>query len=113
MFVPPEHIFPELEATDRYGAIREILRRLIHIGALPSHSEEPLFAAFRRREKVMSTGIGLGLAFPHVVSDLVTEQVLALGRSKNGVNFASLDGKQVKEIILMISPNSKESATSG
>jgi PTS system nitrogen regulatory IIA component len=106
MFIPPEHIFPDLQATNRYAAIREILQRLIRIGAIPSHAEELLFAAIRRREEVMSTGIGMELAIPHAVSDLVSRRVVALGRSKDGVDFASLDGKPVKEIVLMISPNS-------
>jgi mannitol/fructose-specific phosphotransferase system IIA component (Ntr-type) len=106
MVIPPEHIFPDLEATDRYAAIREILQRLVRLGAIPNHAEETLFAAICRREEVMTTGIGMGLAIPHAVSDLVPRRVVALGRSKSGVDFASLDGKPVKEIVLMISPNS-------
>jgi mannitol/fructose-specific phosphotransferase system IIA component (Ntr-type) len=106
MDIPPEHTFPDLEAIDRDGAIREILQRLIRIGAIPSHAEEALFAAIRRREEVMTTGIGHGLAIPHAVSDLVSRRVIALGRSKSGVDFASFDGKPVKEIVLMVSPKS-------
>jgi mannitol/fructose-specific phosphotransferase system IIA component (Ntr-type) len=59
----------------------------------------------------MSTGIGMGLAIPHAVSDLVSQRVVALGRSKIGVDFASIDGKPVKEIILMISPSSENKDT--
>src|SRR5580704_2244482 len=99
MDIPPEHIFPDLEATERYAAIQEILERLIRLGAVPSHAKEALFAAICRREEVMTTGIGMGLAIPHAVSDLVTRRVVALGRSKSGVDFAALDGKRVKEII--------------
>src|SRR6266567_4545185 len=108
MVIPPEHIFPDLQATDRYAAIREILQRLIRIGAIPGHAEEALFAAICRREEVMSTGFGMGLAIPHAVSALVPRRVVALGRSKSGVDFASSDGKPVKEIVLMISPNSDD-----
>jgi mannitol/fructose-specific phosphotransferase system IIA component (Ntr-type) len=106
MDIPPEHTFPDLEATERYAAIREMLQRLIRLGAIPNDAEETLFAAICRREEVMTTGIGMGLAFPHAVSDLVPRRVVALGRSKSGVDFASLDGKPVKEIVLMLSPNS-------
>jgi mannitol/fructose-specific phosphotransferase system IIA component (Ntr-type) len=106
MDIPPEHIFPDLEATERYAAIREILQRLIRLGAIPSHAEEALFAAICRREEVMTTGIGMGLAVPHAVSNLVARRVVALGRSKSGIDFASLDGKPIKEIVLMILPDS-------
>jgi mannitol/fructose-specific phosphotransferase system IIA component (Ntr-type) len=108
MDIPPEHIFPDLQATDRYAAIREILQRLIRVGAIPSHAEEPLFAAIRRREEVMTTGVGLGLAIPHAVSDLVSRRVVALGRSRSGIHFTSLDGKPVQDIVLMISPTSDD-----
>ena len=106
MSFEPDHTFPDLQATERYAAIREILQRLIRVGAIPADAEEPLFAAIRRREEVMSTGVGLGLAIPHATSDLVSRRVVALGRSKRGVDFASIDGKPVKDIILMISPPS-------
>jgi mannitol/fructose-specific phosphotransferase system IIA component (Ntr-type) len=107
---PPEHTF-DLDATERYAAIREILQRLIRIGAIPSHAEEPLLAAFRQREEVMTTGVGFNIAIPHVVSDMVTERVVALGKSKSGVDFASLDGNPVNAIALMILPKSHDAAT--
>lgn len=111
MDIPPEHTFPDLKATERYAAIREILQRLIRIGAIPSDAEEPLCAAFRQREEVMTTGVGFGIAIPHVVSDMVTGRVVALGKSESGVDFASLDGKPVKAITLIILPRSDDAAT--
>lgn len=104
MFIPPDHIVPELRATERYAAIRELLQRLIQVGAVPRHAEESMFTAFRRREEVMTTGVGFGCAYPHISSAAVTERVLALGRSSSGVDFASVDGKPAKVVVLMISP---------
>ena len=107
MFFSPEHTF-DLDATERYAAIREILQRLIHIGAIPSDAEEPLFAALHAREEIMTTGVGYGIAVPHVTSDLVSERVVALGRLKRAMSFSSLDGKPVNTIALMILPKSHE-----
>jgi mannitol/fructose-specific phosphotransferase system IIA component (Ntr-type) len=103
--IPPEHTF-DLEATERYDAIREILRHLVRVGAIPTDAEEPLFAAIRQREEVMSTGVGYGAAFPHAVSELVSQRIVARGRLRTDVNFDSLDGKPVKEIFLLILPKS-------
>src|SRR6266404_4459801 len=100
MDISPDHIFPGLKATERYAAIREILQRLIRLGAIPKDAEEALFVAIRR-EEIMTTGVGYGIAIPHATSDLVSRRVVALGKSKRGVDFASLDGKPVKEIVLM------------
>ena len=104
MDIPPDHIVPNLHAAERDAAIRELLRHLARAGAIPADAEASLFQAFRRREEVMTTGVGFGIAVPHIPSEVVTERVLALGRSSAGVDFSSVDGKPAKTIILMISP---------
>ena len=106
MRIPPDFILPELQATERYPAIRELLQFLIKNTAIPSSAEDTIFSAFCEREKAMSTGIGFGLAFPHIASELVQQQIVVLGRSSAGINFFALDGKPVKEVYLMIFPAS-------
>ena len=54
------------------------------------------------REKIMSTGIGFGIAIPHVRSDAVTNIVMAVGVFKDGINdYESLDNKSVNIICLL------------
>ena len=54
------------------------------------------------REKIMSTGIGFGIAIPHVRSDAVTNLVMAVGVFKDGINdYESLDNKSVNIICLI------------
>ena len=51
MDIPPEHVFPDLEAIERYSAIREILQRLIRLGAIPATQRKrclPPFVAARK-----------------------------------------------------------------
>ena len=104
MSIQPNYIVPELRATERHGAIREMLRHLVSIGAIPAHAEDSLFQAFRHREEVMTTGVGFGLAIPHISSEVVTKRIVAFGRSRSGIEFASIDGKPAKAVFLMISP---------
>jgi len=59
------------------------------------------------REKIGTTGIGNGVAIPHARSDGVTDFVVALGRSHEGVEFGSLDRQPVKLIFLMGTPKKK------
>lgn len=110
MDIPPDHIF-DLQATDRDSAIREILQHLTDLGAIPDHAEESLFDAIRHRESVMTTGVGYGIAIPHATSELVSERIVAFGKSKAGIDFGSLDGKPVKMVGLMISPKSDHEHT--
>src|SRR3989304_1957958 len=54
-----------------------------------------LLEALLEREKLGSTGIGHGVAIPHAKLKGMDSIVVAFGRSKPGVPFQSMDGKQV------------------
>lgn len=69
--------------------------------------------AFRKavyeREAVQSTGIGGGIAVPHVRIPEVTEMTIGLGIAPDGIDFASLDNRPVQIIVLFATPeNSKK-----
>ena len=68
---------------------------------------EKFMKAIRDREMVMSTGIGMGIAIPHATTSSVTDFVMALGRSKKGVDFESLDDMPVHIFILVGAPERK------
>ena len=65
------------------------------------------YRAIVEREKVMSTGIGIGIAVPHVKIETVTDFVMAIGRKPEGIDFDSLDGKPTT-IIIMIGANESQ-----
>ena len=52
----------------------------------------------------MSTGIGYGIGIPHASTELIENVVGALGRSKNGINFESLDNQPVSLVVLFLVP---------
>lgn len=60
--------------------------------------------AIIKRESIGSTGIGQGVALPHAKCEEVSNIVAALGISKSGIDFDSLDGEPVHIIFLMIAP---------
>ena len=53
------------------------------------------------REKVISTGIGIGVAVPHVKIPEVTDFILAFGRHHGGLDFDSLDDQPVHLVAMM------------
>ncbi len=58
-----------------------------------------------KREAIMSTGIGLGLAVPHVRIASVSELVMAIGISHAGItDYAALDDKPVHVVFLIAAP---------
>jgi len=55
------------------------------------------------REKLMSTGIGLGIAIPHVRIKGVENIIIAIVINKNGIeDYESLDGSPVRIVIMII-----------
>jgi len=57
--------------------------------------------AIFERESIMSTGIGLGIAIPHVKIPEVKDLTIAVGISKHGIEWDALDGQPVHIIFLI------------
>ena len=99
-----DQIVPEMQASERWSAIVELIDLLLKLGKIKPGDRETILDALRAREETMSTGIGFGIAIPHASSDRVSEVVAAFGRSTAGIEFDSLDNAPVKFIVLFIVP---------
>ena len=100
----PAQIVPDLKAEDRWGAIEELIGNLVENGKIKAEHRDSVAAVVRKRETSMSTGIGFGVGIPHASTDLIYEVVGALGRSKKGVDFESLDNEPVNLVMLFLVP---------
>ena len=60
--------------------------------------------ALFKRESLMSTGIGYGVAIPHVKLESVKEFFITFFIHKKGVDWVSLDNKPVHIIFLIAGP---------
>jgi nitrogen PTS system EIIA component len=87
----------------------DVLRELCGaISLLPQVTDpDKLLAAIKKREAMMSTGIGMGIAIPHAKIESVTDLVIAVGRSQKGIDFQALDSKPVHLVILMAASNTQ------
>ena len=103
-FVCFEAIIPELKANDRDGVIAELVSALGSAGQLGKGNCEEITKAMIKRENEASTGMGKGIALPHVKHQAVKDVVAAVGCSSAGIDFSSLDKQPVYSVILLISP---------
>jgi len=99
-----EQIVPDLQATNRWEVIDELISVLVATGKISEEHREAVTAAVKKREASMSTGIGFGIGIPHASTDLIYEVVGALGRSGTGVNFDALDNQPVRLVMLFLVP---------
>ena len=97
-------IVPRLEAVKRDDAIRELVSVLDKAGKLGKDNVADIAKAVIKRENEASTGIGRGVAVPHIKNKAVKKAVAAIGISASGIDFSSLDKQPVFTIILLISP---------
>lgn len=103
-FIIKDAVIPELQATDRNGALRELVQSLADNGAIDASAVEEIVAALIKREQNGSTGFGKGVAVPHAKHPKVTKMVGTIGRSTEGLDFAALDHQPVYCIVLLLSP---------
>jgi mannitol/fructose-specific phosphotransferase system IIA component (Ntr-type) len=103
-FVCFEAIIAELQAKDRDGVIMELVGALDKAGRLGKGNGEKLARAVIKRENEASTGMGKGIAVPHVKHKGAKDVVAAVGQSSKGVDFAALDKQPVYSVILLVSP---------
>ncbi len=99
-------ILLDLKGRNKSEALREMIDAL---SARPEVTDpDAFFKAIMERERIISTGIGIGLAMPHVKIPSVTDFVLAIGRSTRGIDFDALDGQPV-HIVAMIGASDRQS----
>lgn len=103
-FVSFKATIPQLRARDRDGAIAELVSALVVAGKISAESAKDVTKAVIKRENEASTGMGKGVAVPHVKHSAVKKVVAAVGHSGTGIDFAALDEQPVYSVILLISP---------
>jgi len=98
-------ILYDVEGKDKSS----VLRNIVYSMQLPVNTDrEYLLEILESREKLGSTGIGDGIAIPHVRNPVVlrkADPLVTICFLKNPIDFNSLDSKPVKVLFLLISPN--------
>ena len=102
----PNRISYSLNAIDKEESIYELIELLYKDGIIKD--KDAFKEAVMKREDEFSTGIGHGIGIPHGKSDSVLEAAIALGISKNGIEFDSMDGEPVNLIFLIAVPEESD-----
>ena len=100
--VSPEAIINDLRAETKEGVLRELSEVIAK--TVPKLSADSLTDILMEREGLGSTGIGDGVAIPHGKVSGIDRLVAAFGRSRNGVQFHSLDGQPAYLFFLIVAP---------
>src|SRR3989339_1904365 len=97
-------VIPEFTSQDRNGVITELMQSLEKAGCIDSADTEKITKAVIKRESEASTGLGKGVAIPHVKHKAINKVIATIGQSSVGIDFNSLDKMPVYSVLLLISP---------
>lgn len=70
--------------------------------------ENLFYQALIDREKIVSTGIGMGLAIPHAKLHLYDKFFIAIGVLQKPVDWYSLDGTPVRLVFMIGGPDDRQ-----
>ena len=102
-----EQLFlPHLQAKTKDELLKEIVDQFVRVKYLKN--SDIVLEMLRQREILGSTGIGKGIAIPHGRTTSASEIMIAFGKSKEGINYDSIDGKPVNLIFMIIAPPQDE-----
>jgi PTS system nitrogen regulatory IIA component len=95
-----------LDADTREETLNVLVDMLDAKGKLKD--KEAFLEAVVAREKLVSTGIGMGVAIPHAKLSSYDDFFIAIGILKKGVDWDSLDAAPVRIVFMIGGPDDKQ-----
>ena len=103
--VKKSYIMLDLKANSKQEAISEMLIYAESNG-LRINISKTIECMFKK-ENIISSGLGYGVAFPHLRTKEVQENELIFAISKLGINYYALDQKPVHLLTMFLTPIDK------
>ena len=97
-----DSIIGKLASRDKKGVLEELVSVLVEHGRL-KRKEKPV-QVLLERERLGSTGIGDGIAIPHGKLKDIKSMICAFGRTREGIDFQSIDEKPSHLFFLLFAP---------
>jgi nitrogen PTS system EIIA component len=95
-----------LKAETREEALEELVQALDSAKKLQNVTE--FKDAVLARERIVSTGIGMGVAIPHAKLAGYSNFFIAIGIQKHGIPWDALDDSPVRVVFLVGGPDGKQ-----
>lgn len=97
-----EFVIEKLKSKTRLEVLTEMSKVFLKSGIRVNYDE--MVEVLLEREKLGSTGIGDGIAIPHGKLAGLDDIIVSFGRSKDGIDFDSMDGRPVHIFFLLMAP---------
>ncbi len=101
--ISEKNIISELNARDKKGVLEELAEAIAN--QEPSVDKGALVKVLVEREQLGTTGIGDGVAIPHGKLNDIDRPAISFGRSRDGLDFESMDGQPTHIFFLLVAPD--------
>ena len=99
--VTPEGVVPSLKAKSKKQALQDLAAKAAQLTGLDARE---IFDTLLQRERLGSTGLGRGIAIPHVKFKALDNIVCLFARLDSPIDFDALDNEPVDLIFLLLAP---------
>ncbi|HXF53126.1 MAG TPA: PTS sugar transporter subunit IIA [Hyphomicrobiaceae bacterium] len=97
----PEAIIPSLKVKHKKQALQELSQRAAELTGLNARE---IYDTLQQRERLGSTGLGRGIAIPHVKLRALSRIVCIFAKLDEAIEFESIDNEPVDLIFLLLAP---------
>ncbi|CAI3411938.1 PTS sugar transporter subunit IIA [Enterococcus cecorum] len=104
-----ENVLVDIEGTTKEEVLKALCNQLFNTGYI--NDVDDFYADVLAREEEGLTGLGKGIAIPHGKSESVINTTIAIGKTKQPIEWGSLDDKPVEVILLFAVKNSDATTT--
>lgn len=100
----PKSCNTNLKAVDKAGTLDELVENMVKAGVLDESLADTAREALSKREELASTGVGMGVAIPHVKIPGLEKVVCTLSVHREGLEWAAIDGDPVHVFFTVLRP---------
>jgi len=97
----------DLPVYDKRGLLHDLAHRAARVQNV---DDDTVFNALLKREELGSTGVGNGVAIPHVRLEQVKRPFGIMARLKDPIDFNAVDGQPVDLVCLLLLSKENEGA---
>ena len=100
----PKACSTKLKAGSKDDSLQEVVANLLTAELLPAEMESAALRALAAREEIGTTGIGMGVAIPHVKLRGLRAAVCSLSIHPEGIDWQAVDGAPVQILFTVLRP---------
>jgi len=100
----PKSCSVNLKAAAKEGVLAELVDNMVKADLLAEDLRESALRTLLEREELASTGVGMGVAIPHVKVAGIDQVVCTLSVHQDGVEWSAVDGEPAHLVFCVLRP---------